>query len=1207
MNSISQNQDRAQKPGALRRKSKKDSFLKILLILWLVLILLSQIPFIAENTIDTSNMDESYEYNLTFTSDGKTGHYYVERYDTSQSGRINVLYTTKTNALKVDCTNIKVLRIYCREMYEDKSAEVFKQDPNLDSNFYKTYFIDRNNFFVTVTTQNMITNLTFIDTPIPYKVLVNGQERWLTGTNYSYNNDGIVFTKVPSGQTYVNIYFKSNNLNSPVASISVDKTIIGLGESLTFDASTSYDPDGQIQQYMWDLGEGSCKTGISIQHSYSREGNYKIILTVRDDDHLLDRAFQEIQVVRRVMSLTKSVDKPVTTPGSILTYKLTPTINSTWKEGVRDIVIKDVIPDGLEYIDAEPLPELLDSTLTWRFGSTYDNSQLPEITLQVIVLENVENNTILRNHATLDYKGIDYQLFPQEQSNSVTTEINIDTILAPIIKSTVPDVILPEDAPPFHLSLTKYEYDSQDNGVDLRWFITNDNESLYIISGERSENDIITITPQANAYGDSLVTLWLADSDGYTASQPLWIKILPVNDNPIFSHAPDLIIHYDDPYTFNYESYIHDIDTPLEKLQLLTSERIGTLGVSKGSSNTNSEGLQTEHTQVDGFKVTYNFPESLVNQQVFVSLVIFDGNGSDSDTIQINITADYTPELVKDIPDVWLEEGEAKYGLFDLDNYFDDPDGDSLFYSFGETHVTVQINENHSVDISSPTDWYGTDTVTFRARDPIGAIAEDTIFINVIPINDPPVIAGLPKTFIVHYESDYSFDLTPYISDKDNAHDELSLILNDIYIRTDPLNHLKIIMNYPKELVGLEISVTLIITDGLATGAQSVKIKVTNYWPPEIRKNLPDVSFFEDELVLNKFNLDNFFSDKDSDTLYYSYGQKYINITINANHSVDFTAARNWHGVEIVTFRATDPTEAFVECIIKVTVIPVNDPPIIKPIPNQQLMVKQILKFDLTDYIYDIDNNISDLTITVDSEKIDILISGRKLVIYSDEPLIDVIKITLSDGSALTTEPMLIEIQGETKKSSEYEDFLMSVLCFMLVIIIIFISATGYVGYRRYFGDYEVDEVFWIYENGILISHVTPKKKIRQADKEIVSGMLTAILDFSEDAFTEIGKDKAGCRIKEIQMDEKNILVERGKYTFLATVFNGRSGKKLYLKSGEVMNKLEGRYDTELIAWEGDCDKLVGSNLIIKSILLPKPDETESMKEIYDDESDEID
>jgi uncharacterized repeat protein (TIGR01451 family) len=135
---------------------------------------------------------------------------------------------------------------------------------------------------------------------------------------------------------------------------------------------------------MWDLGEGSYKTGVTIQHSFSREGNYKIILTVRDNDHLIDRASQEIRVVKRVMSITKSVDKPIATPGSILTYTLTPTINSTWKEGVRDIVIKDVIPDGLEYVDAEPLPELINNTLTWKFGATYDNNQLPKITLQVI-------------------------------------------------------------------------------------------------------------------------------------------------------------------------------------------------------------------------------------------------------------------------------------------------------------------------------------------------------------------------------------------------------------------------------------------------------------------------------------------------------------------------------------------------------------------------------------------------------------------------------------------------------------------------------------------------------------------------------------------------------------------------------------------------------------------------------------------------------
>ena len=76
-------------------KNKRSKWV-ILYALWIILILLSQVPFLAQTLIDTSDMDETVESHLTFPSDGKQGHYYVERYDKNQTGRINVLYTTSS-------------------------------------------------------------------------------------------------------------------------------------------------------------------------------------------------------------------------------------------------------------------------------------------------------------------------------------------------------------------------------------------------------------------------------------------------------------------------------------------------------------------------------------------------------------------------------------------------------------------------------------------------------------------------------------------------------------------------------------------------------------------------------------------------------------------------------------------------------------------------------------------------------------------------------------------------------------------------------------------------------------------------------------------------------------------------------------------------------------------------------------------------------
>ncbi|WP_455392114.1 Ig-like domain-containing protein, partial [[Eubacterium] cellulosolvens] len=607
------------------------------------------------------------------------------------------------------------------------------------------------------------------------------------------------------------------------------------------------------------------------------------------------------------------------------------------------------------------------------------------------------------------------------------------------------------------------------------------------------------------------------------------------------------------------------------------------------------EGNGDEYLTIDGFKVTYSFPESYVDKQVLMSLLVFDGDGSDEDKIRINITRDYTPKLRQELPDVWLEEGETRYNVFDMDEYFEDPDEDSLFYSFGETHVNIQINYDHTVDISAPSNWNGVDTVTFRARDPMGAIAEDTILVFVQPINDPPIIEGLPEIFTVHHDWDYSLNLLPYISDEDNEMNELFLILADEHIRIDPLSHLKIIMNYPRSMLGMEVAVDLVVSDGRDTGSQSVTVKVTDNWPPEIQREMADVSFYEDEELVNAFNLNDYFTDKDSKTLFYTRGQEFVKIIINVDGSVDFTALDNWFGVEIVTFRATDETNAFVENVITVTVIPVNDPPVIKPIPTQKGQVNHLWKIGLKEFISDIDNDFSELEITVDSYIIDVMVSGDELLIYSDEPIVENVTIIVSDGMMTISKSLLIEIyEGESTPSGSNDNLLPN-LWLLILVILILVSLSGYTAYRKYVGNYRIEEIFWINNNGILITHVSSTKSKHVADEYVVSGMLTAIVNFTQEAFTDTAQNKAAWGVKEIQMDEKNILVERGEHTFLATVFSGRSGKILYSKSGNVLRKVEGKYEKKLKSWDGNLNKYKGAKKIIGSML---PSETQEKSKV---------
>ncbi|MGB9135286.1 MAG: PKD domain-containing protein [Candidatus Bathyarchaeia archaeon] len=80
------------------------------------------------------------------------------------------------------------------------------------------------------------------------------------------------------------------------------------GETVTFNASGSYDSDGSIASYFWDFGDGTNSTGVVATHAYTDNGVYTITLTVTDNDGLTDTVTQGMTVLNRspVASFTES-------------------------------------------------------------------------------------------------------------------------------------------------------------------------------------------------------------------------------------------------------------------------------------------------------------------------------------------------------------------------------------------------------------------------------------------------------------------------------------------------------------------------------------------------------------------------------------------------------------------------------------------------------------------------------------------------------------------------------------------------------------------------------------------------------------------------------------------------------------------------------------------------------------------------------------
>jgi PKD repeat protein len=74
-----------------------------------------------------------------------------------------------------------------------------------------------------------------------------------------------------------------NTVNqAPVANAGPDRAV-QVRATTNFDGSSSFDPDGAVQSFSWNFGDGKSATGMTTTHSYTKAGTYTVTLTVTDD------------------------------------------------------------------------------------------------------------------------------------------------------------------------------------------------------------------------------------------------------------------------------------------------------------------------------------------------------------------------------------------------------------------------------------------------------------------------------------------------------------------------------------------------------------------------------------------------------------------------------------------------------------------------------------------------------------------------------------------------------------------------------------------------------------------------------------------------------------------------------------------------------------------------------------------------------------
>ncbi|WP_353308472.1 PKD domain-containing protein [Shimia sp. NS0008-38b] len=83
----------------------------------------------------------------------------------------------------------------------------------------------------------------------------------------------------------------------PVAEAGTDVNTI-VGRAVTLDGIASYDVDGGIDSYRWDMGDGSTLDGSLVTHVYSAPGVYRVALAVTDDSGVGNDTSQDFVTIR---------------------------------------------------------------------------------------------------------------------------------------------------------------------------------------------------------------------------------------------------------------------------------------------------------------------------------------------------------------------------------------------------------------------------------------------------------------------------------------------------------------------------------------------------------------------------------------------------------------------------------------------------------------------------------------------------------------------------------------------------------------------------------------------------------------------------------------------------------------------------------------------------------------------------------------------
>jgi chitodextrinase len=143
--------------------------------------------------------------------------------------------------------------------------------------------------------------------------------------------------------------FTTNENQLPVAIIIAPSTG-NKKVDITFDGSSSYDPDGYIVEYYWAFSDGGTGNGSIITHQFQQSGTYQATLLVEDNNGGTNGASHQITIINHAPVASFVADQYYIEPGDTVTFDGTgsydpdgDSLTYEWKLGDGTVIGTDAI------------------------------------------------------------------------------------------------------------------------------------------------------------------------------------------------------------------------------------------------------------------------------------------------------------------------------------------------------------------------------------------------------------------------------------------------------------------------------------------------------------------------------------------------------------------------------------------------------------------------------------------------------------------------------------------------------------------------------------------------------------------------------------------------------------------------------------------------------------------------------------------------